>query len=291
MTPFVADINTQANLRLYLITNDPEIADYACQINDLWPFVDLEYIGKCDRQGNVDSWKSHHTLDDVARVREAVPGAPILVRINPLNGGSKQEIDEVIARGADAIMLPMFEDLDTLSRFHDILRERALSVPLFETVGAIHILSEAVANQPMDALHIGLNDLSLELGLTFMFECISEGVLEDPAIVLRAAGMQFGIGGVGRVGASNLPATYILGEHVRLGSSAAILSRSFHGFATTKCEMMTNLDFVKEVGRLRNEYVQFKNASTIELEANRQKFVEKTNEVSRIIGSKCRSII
>ena len=271
------------NLRLYMITNDPKIAQYISQVEDVWPFVDLEYIGKSDRQGHVDSWKSHHTRKDVTRVREAVENGRILVRINPLHDGSKQEIDDVIARGADAIMLPMFHDQDTLSRFHDLLLGRALSVPLFETVGAIQCLPDVLENQPVDAIHIGLNDLSLELGLTFMFECLSKGMLEDAAASLRASCTRFGIGGVARVGSNGLPAEYILGEHVRLGSSAAILSRSFHGAATTKDELIANVNFVSEVAKLRDAYAKFKNGCASDLETNRKRMVEKTNKISQAL--------
>ena len=40
--------------------------------------------------------------------------------------------------------------------------------------------------------------------------------------------MPFGIGGIARVGEGMLPAELLLAEHVRLGSAAVILSRTFH---------------------------------------------------------------
>ncbi|MEM9969275.1 MAG: aldolase [Pseudomonadota bacterium] len=285
MTDSGAKMTSSADLRLYMITNDPGIAQYICQVDDVWPFVDLECIGKQQRQGHVDSWKSHHTPNDVTRVREAASAGRILVRINPLHEGSEDEIDDVLARGADAIMLPMFHDLDTLSRFHDLLRSRALSVPLFETVGAINCLADAVEHQPIDALHIGLNDLSLELGLTFMFECLSKGFLEAPAAAARAFGIPFGIGGVARIGSSGLPAEYVLGEHVRLGSSAAILSRSFHGAAETKAELIKNVNFASEVAKLCDTYRGFKMAPSGDLEMNRKRVIERTDEVSAVIAA------
>ncbi len=285
MTHSAAKMISSADLRLYMITNDPEIAQHICQIDDVWPFVDLEYIGKKQRQGHVDSWKSHHIPEDVSRIREAALDGRILVRINPLHEGSEDEINDVLARGADAIMLPMFHDLDTLSRFHELLGGRALSVPLFETVGAINCLGDAVKNQPMDALHIGLNDLSLELGLTFMFECMSRGFLEAPAAALRASHIPFGIGGVARVGSNGLPAECIIGEHVRLGSTAAILSRSFHGAAATKAALVANVDFAGEVARLRDAYRKFQMGSFSDLEMNRQHVIKRTAEVSAAMAA------
>lgn len=39
----------------------------------------------------------------------------------------------------------------------------------------------------------------------------------------------FGFGGIARIGEGDLPSDYILGEHVRLGSTSVILSRTFKG--------------------------------------------------------------
>ena len=42
-----------------------------------------------------------------------------MVRINPFNVSTKLKIDEVISRGADEIMLPMFKKIDEVNRFID----------------------------------------------------------------------------------------------------------------------------------------------------------------------------
>ena len=41
--------------------------------------------------------------------------------------------------------------------------------------------------------------------------------------------MPFGFGGIARIGDGMLPAEKILAEHIRLGSSSVILSRTFKG--------------------------------------------------------------
>ena len=41
--------------------------------------------------------------------------------------------------------------------------------------------------------------------------------------------MPFGFGGIARIGEGDLPSDHILGEHVRLGSTSVILSRTFKG--------------------------------------------------------------
>ena len=160
--------------------------------------MDLEYIGKAVRQGGMDTWKSKQSVEDVTKVREAVPEGHILVRINPLHEGSKSEINEVVARGADSVMLPMFRSIDELARFFDLLNDRVEALPLVETIGALNAIPEMVAKLPLSGLHIGLNDLHLDIGLDFMFQVISNGVLEQPCMVLRENEIPFGIGGIAR---------------------------------------------------------------------------------------------
>ena len=60
-----------------------------------------------------------------------------------------------------------------------------------------------------------------------MFELLSDGTVEHLCNVLRNNHIRYGFGGIGRIGDGTLPAEYILAEHVRLGSSMVILSRSF----------------------------------------------------------------
>ena len=97
------------------ITNRPDIASIAEHntVDRIW--VDLEKRGKVERQGHVDSVKSNHTMIDVSRIRNTISKADLLVRINPLWEGSQYEIDEVIARGADIVMLPMFRSAEVES--------------------------------------------------------------------------------------------------------------------------------------------------------------------------------
>ena len=44
---------------------------------------------------------------------------------------------------------------------------------------------------------------------------------------IKKKGIPYGFGGIGRIGTGELPAEYIIKEHYRLGSTCAILSRSF----------------------------------------------------------------
>ncbi|AQP45767.1 hypothetical protein [Tessaracoccus flavus] len=60
-----------------------------------------------------------------------------------------------------------------------------------------------------------------------MFELLTDGTVESLCRRLSQAGVRYGFGGVARLGRGDLPAERIVAEHVRLGSSMAILSRAF----------------------------------------------------------------
>ena len=101
-----------------------------------------------------------------------------------------------------------------------------------------------------------------------MFECFFENIFDEAVCQLRSSNIPFGMGGVGRIGSDTLPAENILGEHVRRGSTSAILARSFHGRANTFEDFLNNVDFDKEVARLRSVYRSFEEAPLIALEQN-----------------------
>lgn len=95
-------------LKLMYITNDPAIARIAADAGVDRIFIDMEVLGKAERQGGMDTVQSHHVPEDIAKIREAIgTHAEIMARVNPLNPNSQAEIDASIANGADVIMLPM----------------------------------------------------------------------------------------------------------------------------------------------------------------------------------------
>lgn len=255
-------------LQFLMIVNDPDIARYVFGHGVTRLFIDLEHLGKEQRQGHLDTWKSRQTPNDLSRIRDAAPDAHLLVRINPLNAGSRAEIDDVLARGADSVMLPMFRSRDELARFVDLLAGRAEALPLVETAGALSAVPEILRTVPLTALHIGLNDLHLDLGMDFMFEPLAQGLLEEPCAALRQAGVPFGLGGIARAGEGLVPPEQILGEHVRLGSTATILSRGFHNGAANLADLLA-ANFDSEVAKLQAIYAGFYTASAAELERNR----------------------
>lgn len=214
-------------LEFMFITNNPKVAKVAedCGVKRVW--VDLEIIGKEARQPGMNTVKSGHTLEDVSIIKNALKTSELLVRINPIYDGSENEINEVISRGANIIMLPYFRTVEEVDTFLKLVNGRCKTTLLFESKESIEHLDEILAHGGFDEAHIGLNDLHLSYGLTFMFELLSNGMVEHICNKFKAAGIPYGFGGIAKLGEGLLPAECVIAEHFRLGSTRAILSRSF----------------------------------------------------------------
>lgn len=273
-------------MQFLMITNDTEIARFVTSHGVDRLFIDLEWMGKDVRQKGLDTWKSRHSFGDVSRLREAVPNAHLLVRVNPPHMGTAAEVEEAVARGADSVMLPMIQSIDEVAQFVDCLAGRAEAVPLIETKAALDAIPAMLEQVPLTRIHIGLNDLHLDMGLSFIFQPIADGTLEGVCAAMRAARVAFGIGGVARAGEGIVSPEYLLGEHVRLGSDAAILSRTFHRSAKTLQELQQGMDFAAEVAALRSIHKEFHAADAKALERNRILTRDRINDVVSLIQSK-----
>lgn len=257
--------------KFLFITNNPDIAAYAVESGVDRIFIDLEIHGKESRQGHLSTVISRHRITDVPVVREAVPNAELLVRVNPWHEQSQEEIEAAIASGANLLMLPMFRSRDEVSRFSEVVNGRAGVVPLVETPEAMDELDAVSAIEGVSELYLGLNDLHLALGMKFMFQLLADGTVDRFASVANRAALDFGFGGIARVGAGELPAECIIREHARLGSTRVILSRAFHQQAASLNELKERIDLPREIGRLRDAYGTALSMSAAELEANRHR--------------------
>ena len=212
------------------ITNAPADARRVAQASVDRVMVDLEYLGKDARQGHLDTVISRHAPQDIVAVAEALSdrAATVLVRVDPVHPGSDRQIDDVIARGADRLMLPMFQTAEEVARALAIVRGRVPATLLVETPAALVRLPQILALDGDYDLHIGLNDLHLAMGLDFMFEIVAGRLLDDVAQQCRDAGRAFAIGGVAPVDAQvALSGEMVLGEYARLGAAGTILGRPF----------------------------------------------------------------
>ncbi len=236
-------------LKLMYITKRPDVALIAERAGVDRIFIDMEYIGKELRQGGLDSVKNHHTVEDVRNIRKVLRASDLLVRVNPIHEAtvgycsSEEEINEAIEAGADIVMLPFFKTAREVEKFVAVVGGRAKTLLLLETPEAAAAVDEIVAVPGVDEIHIGINDLSLGLGKTFMFELLADGTVESLCLKFRKAGIPYGFGGVAAVGTGTLPAESILKEHYRLGSSMVILSRSF-----------CNVDEIGDIEKIRETF-------------------------------------
>lgn len=215
-------------LKLMYLTNDPQVAAIAQAAGVDRIFLDLELRGKEERQGHLDTVISHHSLEDVRRLKAVLTSAQLLVRVNSMYAGSEAEINKVIADGADIVMLPYFKTVKEVSDFVSVCKGRVKTCLLFETPEAVEHIDEILAVPGIDEVHVGINDLHLGYHLNFMFELVANGTVETLCRKFAEKGIPYGFGGVGRPGSNvALPAERILAEHYRLGSSQVILSRAF----------------------------------------------------------------
>ena len=218
-------------LTLMYITNRPDVALVAEKygVDRIW--IDLETLGKEQRQRGLNTVKSDHTVADIAAIKPLLTTAEMLVRVNRWNDSSAEEIEEVIAAGADLIMLPYWKTKEEVEKFLNCVHGRCKTVLLLETKEAVECIDE-VLKLRFDEIHIGLNDLYLSYGMTFMFEPLADGTVEMLCGKFKKKGIPYGFGGIARLGAGMLSAEKIIMEHYRLGSTRAILSRSFCDYKT-----------------------------------------------------------
>ncbi|MGL6200081.1 MAG: aldolase/citrate lyase family protein [Lachnospiraceae bacterium] len=244
-------------LKLMYITNIPEIAQIAESAGVDRIFVDMEFIGKDQRQAGLNTVKSHHKIADIHRIRQAIEAAELLVRINPIHnrsdryGSSKEEIDEAIENGADILMLPYFKTAAEVGDFIRLTGGRAKTMLLLETPEAVTCLDDILSIDGIDEMFIGLNDLSLGYGKQFMFELLADGTVEELCYKFKKKRLPYGFGGIAALNKGKLPAEKIIIEHYRLGSTCAILSRSFCDVSCIKHMGLISSTFINGVRSIR----------------------------------------
>ena len=273
-------------MKLMYITNKPAVARIAENAGVDWIFLDMEVIGKAFRQSGLNTVQNHHTIDDIKRIRKAIKKSKLLVRVNPIHDAlenypsSKDEIDATIEAGADILMLPYFKTVEEVKTFIHLVNGRAKTLLLLETVEAASLIDEILEVPGIDMIHLGLNDLHLELGMKFMFELLANGTVERLGDKIKAKGIPFGFGGIATLDGGALPGSMVLKEHVRLGSSMVIVSRSF-----CNTEIVTDLNEVKRIfdtgiSGLRALEKEASQADTAFLEENRKAVVAAVNKIA-----------
>lgn len=237
-------------MELMYITNDPKIALIAekAGVDRIW--IDLETLGKEERQKGLNTVKSHHTIEDIKIIKPLLTKSKMMVRVNPWNINSQKEINKVLDAGAEYIMLPMWKSPYEVQQFIKAINKRAKTILLLETKEAELCLDEVLKINGIDEIHIGLNDLHLSKKIPFMFQLLGNGNVDEICKKIMNAGISYGFGGVSHLGDGMIPAEMILKEHYRLKSSRVILSRGFcninQGYEEIEKEFTNNLKEFRE---------------------------------------------
>ena len=216
-----------AGIELLWISNSiPDIRN-AIDAGIDWIFLDIETYGKDSRQP-AGSFVSNHTIEDVKAIRAAFPDAKILLRINPLQKTTEEEVNRAVDAGINAIMLPFFKTIREVNEVLDLIGGRCAFWPLVETLEACEmVIRGELSGEAIARIHVGLNDLRLQLGCNFMFSPLLDPRVRNAIEHLRCSDRNFGIGGVSTLDSGLLTGRDVLSLHHFLGSSAVILSQDF----------------------------------------------------------------
>lgn len=268
-------------LELMYITNDPHVAQIVERsgVDRIW--IDLETLGKEERQKNMNTVKSHHTIQDVAVMSKVLRKAELMVRIDPWHTNSVEQIEQVIVAGADRIMLPMWKTTQEVQNFLEVVDGRVCTTLLLETKEAEECIDTVLELPGLNEIHIGLNDLHLSHGMSFMFELLADGTVEKLCNKFRTKGIAYGFGGIARIGEGTLPAERIVCEHYRLGSTRAIVSRSFCNTDEVGDLQKIERIFSENIRKLREYEASLEKLSLEDYWQNQQ---EVTKAVAHIVG-------
>jgi hypothetical protein len=215
--------------RLTLLTNDAALAAAADRAGIDRIGVDLERLGKTQRQAGLDTRLSDHRVEELEGIGKSVKQAKLFARLNSLHPGSGGEVETALAYGAQVLMLPYFHSAAEVETFTGYVRGRASVVLLLETAPALVRIREILAVPGIDEVMIGLNDLRIELGVPSHFEVLASPLLDLVAREVQNAKLAFSVGGVGRTDDTSLPVPpdLVLAQFPRLNATGAWISRSF----------------------------------------------------------------
>jgi HpcH/HpaI aldolase/citrate lyase family len=247
---------------LTLWTNDSAVARKADLAGVDRIGLDLETLGKVARQSGLPTWISQHDISQLPAIREALRRASLFVRCNPLNPTSRDEVARLIDLGAEVIMLPNFEDIADVERFLRIVNGRARVVPLVERLKAARAIHRFASISEIHEIHIGLNDLSIDLGLKQRMAVLVTDLLVDAARAAGEIGISLSVGGVARALDQNLPipSDLVYAQYPRLNAAGAFIAQSFHP------ETLNEAEFASEIARVRYRMAFWRRVRQDELE-------------------------
>ncbi|HEV2296310.1 MAG TPA: aldolase/citrate lyase family protein [Tepidisphaeraceae bacterium] len=263
------------DFKFTLWTNDPALAARADAAGVDRIGLDLETLGKHERQKGLATWISPHREDQLPALRKVITRNKLFCRTNPINPQSKSEIERLLGYGVQVLMLPMFRTPQEVEKFVRYIDGRAEVVLLLENREAANRVEEIVRVPGIDNVHIGLNDLTLSLKMGNRFAVMATPLMDRIADAVRGAGIRFGVGGVGRVVDGDdtlpIPSDLIYAQYPRLGATAALISRAFFGSDPA------SIDLTAELRRSRKRLDWWHNRPQAEIQEALRQFRERTS--------------
>ncbi len=258
---------------LSLWTNDPTRAAWADRAGVDRIGLDLEVIGKAERQRGHATWISPHKLEDLEALRAVINHASLFVRTNPLNYGSRTEVEALIDRNVGILMFPNFTTIEEVEEFLSLVDGRAQVVPLVERVAATRLIPD-LAELGIVEIHVGLNDLSIELGIRNRLALLTSPSMDALAHMARVHDMRLSVGGLARAMDRELPipSDLVYAQQARLGSTGALIARSFF------TPEMSESDFGEAVSQLRLRLQYWFEAPVSEVENARTELSRRANQ-------------
>ncbi len=208
-------------------------------------FLDFEKIGKQERQKGLNTFITHHQLEDLVTIRKIFKNNKLMIRTNPLNDKTLQELNYFKNFSPYFFMLPNYQSYKDLNKFFNLINNKKINIfPLCENKNAIEDLENIdKLNFSLKYLLFGLNDLKISYGYKFLFESLSNGLIENSINTLKKLkSVNYGFGGIASVDTGLIDSRRILTEHFRLKSKFVILSRSFYENINSKSSNYDKLD-------------------------------------------------
>lgn len=233
--------------------------------------VDLETVGKSERQSGVDTEINDHSVQDLMQIKKK-SAAYVICRINALNQDSQKEIDQVIEAGADEILVPMIKQNNEVKEIFRLVKERKPIGLMIETKEAI-----AIANQldqyPLARAYVGLNDLCISRKSNSIFAAIADGTLDK--IRGQIVKAPFGFAGLTIPDKGHpLPALHLINELIRLDCQFTFLRRSF--FHDT-----LNKNVQIEIPRIQNSIRKSKQRTSSQIKKDKISLEKKLETLMR----------
>lgn len=246
---------------LLLFSVDHIVIDAAMKAGAAAVVVDLENVGKSDRQVGANTQINDQSIDDVKRVR-ALTGGHLICRTNGRGPDTPQEIEQVLAAGADELLLPMVRSCADVEEVLKLVKNRCSLGVMLETRESLKIARD-LSQLPVQRVYVGLNDLALELGNPSIFDAVVDGTVDRLRELFT---VPFGFGGLTLPELGNpIPCRLLMGEMARLNCQFSVLRRSFlddvsgadMGAAVTRVLSAMQEQFERGAAEVAEDHAQF----------------------------------